>query len=202
MDGADSSVENGWNCGIDKEGGFGVGGFGSNMCSLIDVILDRRDMYISFSIDDHCIPHRAPLTHQLLKVTNSHFKLTQIFHDQDFERQVDERVESRIDERCWCCGLEVGVGGEDFSCKCEITTGSAAEEGTISDKDNDNNDNIQRNINDDDSHEEHDEEVGSESEDRRGIGRPRGGGVGKSICASHNVVPSCKKSSFYVERSS
>ena len=48
VDGADSSVDKGRSQGIDGDGGFDVGGFGSNMCILIDCILDRRDMFTSF----------------------------------------------------------------------------------------------------------------------------------------------------------
>ena len=84
VDGADSSVDKGRSQGIDGDGGFGVGGFGSNMCNLIDNILDRRDMFTSFSVDSHCIPHRAPLTYQLLKVTQSQLKLTHKLEKLDF----------------------------------------------------------------------------------------------------------------------
>ena len=64
------------------------------MCVLIDCILDRRDMFTLFSVDNHCIPHRAPLASQLLK-------LTQKVAKQDFERIcVGRRVESSVDERC------------------------------------------------------------------------------------------------------
>ena len=89
VDGAASSVDTGRSQGIDWDGGFDVGGFGSNMCKLIDNILDSRDMFTSFSVDSHCIPHRVPLTCQLLKLTQSQLKLTQKVEKQDFERCVE-----------------------------------------------------------------------------------------------------------------
>ncbi len=83
--------------GEDRGGGFtDVGGFGSNTCIFIDCFFNR--VFTSLSVDNHCIPQRAPLTYQLSKLTLK-------FAKQDFERScVERRVESFV-----ACALNVKV---------------------------------------------------------------------------------------------
>ena len=90
------------------------------MCILIDCILDRRDMFTSFSVGSHCIPHHAPLASQLLNLTQKVAKL-------DFERScVERRVESRVEESCcerrFESRVERSVDPAGFSLTCETTT--------------------------------------------------------------------------------